>query len=161
MAALDIIFLGILIAVLVPIALIDLRERRIPNWLNLALAVAGLLRIAVIHGQLWAIGRSVLESVVAGVLLVGACLLIKLIDKRAHIGWGDIKFLFASAFWVGLVGSVLVLLLASVTTVVAALVMMPWRKMSLRQTVPFGPMLAFGLLVVFTASAIVQHGQAG
>ncbi len=47
MAGLDFIFLGLLVLLLLPIVLIDLRESRIPNICNLALAAGGLVQALV------------------------------------------------------------------------------------------------------------------
>lgn len=87
----------ITLAVLIPGILyaswIDYAQRRVPNWLNAALAAAGLLAQGVYFG--WAgVGTGLLG------LLVGFALLI--VPWLMHgMGAGDVKLLMAIGCWLG------------------------------------------------------------
>jgi len=148
MSGFDFIFLGLLVLLLLPIVLIDLRESRIPNICNLALAAGGLVQALIRSPTLKTLGLSLGTAVLTFVLLAGTAWLMQKIDRHARIGWGDLKFLTAASLWVGLQGSLVVLILASLVALLATLAMAPWRGMKWREMRPFGPALALGLLVV-------------
>ena len=148
MAGLDFIALGLLVLLLLPVVVIDLRESRIPNLCNLALGVVGLAQALVRSPTLQTLGFTVGAGVVTFLLLAGTAWLMQKIDRNARIGWGDLKFLTAASLWVGVQGSLIVLVLASVVALLATLALAPWRGVKWREMRPFGPALAFGLLVV-------------
>jgi leader peptidase (prepilin peptidase)/N-methyltransferase len=154
MAGIDIVFVGLLVPILLSIALIDLQQRRIPNRLNLLLALLGFVH-AMIKNPGW---RQVLLALatllLAFIAFAGTSWIVRRIDRHARIGWGDLKFLIAASLWVGFDGSVAVLLVASLCSLLAALAGMLKHGMSWGQLRPFGPMLAIAMLTVVTASFI-------
>jgi leader peptidase (prepilin peptidase)/N-methyltransferase len=89
---------------------------------------------------------------VQGVLTLGLFVVtawvMRWVSRNAIIGWGDLKFLVAVSLWVGLSGSVTVLLVASVLHIAVVLAMMPWQGWRKDRLHPFGPMLAVGALGV-------------
>jgi len=99
---------------LVLAAYLDLRVRRIPNPLNLALAAGG-----VTHA-LWVAGpRQGLWSL-AGIALGVVLLLYQF--RRGLMGAGDVKLLGAIGAWTGMVGVLYVLLIGSALGGVLAVV---------------------------------------
>ncbi|MGF6232047.1 leader peptidase (prepilin peptidase)/N-methyltransferase [Inquilinus ginsengisoli] len=156
MSGVDFIFLGLLILLLLPIVLIDLRESRIPNICNLALAVGGLAQALVRSPTLQTLGLALGAAVLTFALLAGTAWVMQKIDRHARIGWGDLKFLTAASLWVGLQGSLVVLILASMVALLATLAMAPWRGVKWREMRPFGPALAVGLLVV-TVTVFIRN----
>lgn len=148
MSGFDFIFLGLLVLLLLPIVLIDLRESRIPNVCNLGLAAGGLVQALVRSPTLKTLGLSLGAAVLTFLLLAGTAWVMQKIDRHARIGWGDLKFLTAASLWVGLQGSLAVLILASLVALLTTLAMAPWRGVKWREMRPFGPALALGLLVV-------------
>ncbi len=148
MTPLNAIFLGLLILMMIPVVVIDLRERRIPNMINLAIALVGLVH-AVWQDPRWITPAIMLgQAALVLVVLVGTTSVMRLVSPRSKIGWGDLKFLAAASLWVGLDGAVFVLLLASAGQILVAVAMAPWRGLDLRELRPFGPMLAGGLVIV-------------
>jgi leader peptidase (prepilin peptidase)/N-methyltransferase len=148
MSAPNALFLGVLILLMIPVVVIDLRERRIPNWLNLAIAASGIVH-GMWHDPSWrALGLMLFQAGLVTLLLIGTTVVLRMLSRGARIGWGDLKFLAAAALWVGMDGAVIVLLLASIGQLLVALAMAPWRGLRLREMQPFGPMLAGGLIVV-------------
>jgi leader peptidase (prepilin peptidase)/N-methyltransferase len=147
-----IIFVGILILLLVPIVAIDLRERRIPNALNAALAVAGLVFQAVTAASYAALPRAIAEAAAIIVLFLGLIGLMRLLKRPGTLGLGDIKFLAAAGIWVGFIGSTIVFVAASLLALGFTLARAPWRTLDLRAAIPFGPFLAVSLAIVFVAS---------
>jgi leader peptidase (prepilin peptidase)/N-methyltransferase len=148
MDGLEFIAIGVLLLLLLPIVLIDLRESRIPNICNLALAAGGLAQALVRSPRLETFGIALAQAVLTFLVLAGTAWLMQRIDRNARIGWGDLKFLTAASLWVGVQGSLVVLVLASVVALVATLALSPWRGVQWREMRPFGPALALGLLVV-------------
>ncbi|MEZ0265434.1 MAG: prepilin peptidase [Phycisphaerae bacterium] len=74
-------------------AAVDVRARRIPNWLTLPLAVAGLLAaglgyVPVTAGQAW-VGAGVGFGLAFAMMAIGA------------MGGGDVKLMMAIGAWVG------------------------------------------------------------
>jgi len=148
MDGLEFIAIGILLLLLLPIVLIDLRESRIPNICNAALALGGLAQALVRSPRPETLVIALAQAVLTFVVLAGTAWLMQRIDRNARIGWGDLKFLTAASLWVGVQGSLVVLVLASVMALITTLALSPWHGMKWREMRPFGPALALGLLVV-------------
>jgi prepilin signal peptidase PulO-like enzyme (type II secretory pathway) len=148
MAGIQIIFVGLLFGLLLLVALIDLRENRIPNWLNLAVAGVGLVYRLVEEPRIGVLGAALLQAVLTLVVFTLVTRIMRWVNKRAYIGWGDLKLLVAVSLWIGLSGSVSVLLVASVLHIAVVVAMLPWRGLHKDELDPFGPMLALGTLGV-------------
>jgi leader peptidase (prepilin peptidase)/N-methyltransferase len=146
------ILLGLaLVAVLVPVALIDLDHRIIPNAIMLPAAVAAL-----------AIGLATDPSGVPEQLIAGAAaggfLLLFAIAYPKGMGMGDVKLAAVMGLFLG--RSVAVALLGGVLagTVAGALVMARVGVGAGRKTaVPFGPFLALGGVVGLLAGPTIVH----
>jgi leader peptidase (prepilin peptidase)/N-methyltransferase len=140
-----------LIAVLVPVALIDLEHRIIPNKITLPAAVAAV-----------AIGcaldlRGVPEQLIAGAGAGGFLLFFAFAYPRG-MGMGDVKLAAVLGLFLG--RSVAVAILAGVLlgTVVGALVMVRVGVEKGRKTaVPFGPFLAIGGVIGLFAGPAIVH----
>lgn len=126
----------------------DLREGLLPDWMNALVAASGLVRTVVLTDlpqALWDI---------AAALAVGAALLLLrrlyLIARgRQGLGLGDVKFLMAATLWAGLPGLPILLLIATMTALVAVLFLrMRGQSMTGETALPFGPFLVIGLLSV-------------
>jgi leader peptidase (prepilin peptidase) / N-methyltransferase len=140
------------------LAWIDLRRGIIPDWLNLAIAVIGLARAVILDGWAAALGAGC-EGIVIGAIVWLLRRLYFMFRKFQGLGLGDVKLLAASAIWIGVVGVPVQLLVAALTALAAAGVMQLAGRTMTRQTpLPFGPLLAFGLLV---ALALQQGGWIG
>jgi len=149
----DIVALGALVLLLVPIIAIDLRERRIPNLLNAALAVVGII-FQLATAPTW---RAAAASLIAPVAIIAVFLALifamKLLRRPGTLGLGDVKFLAAASIWVGFVGSTLVFVVASLLALAFTLARAPWRTLDLRAAIPFSPFLAVSLALVFVLGA--------
>jgi len=144
----DFIALGLLVLLLLPIVLIDLRESRIPNICNLALGAVGLGQAVAREPALMTLAVALAQGAITFMMLGGIAWLIQKVDRNARIGWGDLKFLTAASLWVGVQGSLIVLVLACLVELLPKLALAPWRGMKWREMRPFGPALAVGLLAV-------------
>jgi leader peptidase (prepilin peptidase) / N-methyltransferase len=129
------------------LAWIDLRRGLIPDWLNLAIAVFGLARAAMLDGWAAALNAGC-EGIVVGVIVWLLRQLYFMFRKFQGLGLGDVKLLAASGIWIGIAGVPLQLLVASLTALAAAAVMQfAGRSMTGQTAIPFGPFIALGLLV--------------
>ena len=140
-----------LVAVLIPIALIDLDYRIIPNKITLPASVLAI-----------GIGLALKPSAVPEQLLAGAAaagfLLVFVLAYPRGMGMGDVKLAGVLGLFLG--RSVAVALLAAVLagTLVGAVIMARRGVQQGRKTaVPFGPFLAFGGLVGLFAGGAVVH----
>lgn len=141
----------VLVAVLVPVALIDFDHRIIPNKLTLPAAVAAL-----------ALGLALKPSGVPAQLIAGAAaagfLLLFALAYPRGMGMGDVKLAGVLGLFLG--GSVAVAILTGVlaATIVGAVVMARVGVERGRKTaLPFGPFLAAGGIVALLAGPAILH----
>jgi leader peptidase (prepilin peptidase)/N-methyltransferase len=133
----------LLVTALVPIALIDLEHRLIPNRITLPAAIA-----AVVAGLVLDVGF-VPEQLIAGAAAGGFFLLAALAYPRG-MGMGDVKLAGVLGLYLGraVAPALFIALIAGV--LVGALVIARKGASEGRKTaVPFGPFLALGGLVSF------------
>jgi leader peptidase (prepilin peptidase)/N-methyltransferase len=134
----------------VVLAWIDLRRGLIPDWLNLAIALAGLARAAVLDGRAAALTAGC-EGVAIGAIVWMLRRLYFRLRKAQGLGLGDVKLLAASAVWIGIAGVPMQLLVASLIALAAAGVLqLAGRPMTRQTSLPFGPFLVLGLLVTLS-----------
>lgn len=144
------IFLALLAIACVLLALVDIRHGIIPNWLNLAIAVAGLAR-AFLSGA----SAGVFSAGCEGVAIGAVAWLLRWLFFRLRgyqgLGLGDVKLLVASGVWIGIAGVPVQLLVASLTALAAAgILQFSGHRMTRQTALPFGPFLALGLFVALT-----------
>lgn len=142
------IFFVLLSVLLVWLSLVDLREMRIPNALNAALAISGAA-----HG--WLIGSpnlldGSLGAAVGGATLYAVATSYQRLKKIAGLGLGDVKLFAASGFWLGWQGLAPALLIAALS----ALAFVGLRAgvtgaFDPRRRLPFGPFLSVGIFASF------------
>ena len=150
-SAADIVLGLVLVAVLVPVALIDFEHRIIPNKITLPAAVA-----AVAIGAALDL-RGVPEQLIAGAAAGGFLLAFLLMYPRG-MGMGDVKLAAVLGLFLG--RSVAVAILAGVltATLVGAVVIARVGVEKGRKTaVPFGPFLALGGIIGLFAGPAIIH----
>lgn len=145
----------VLVAVLVPLALIDLDTRRLPNRITLP---AGLAAIA-LGTILDASGEP--ERLLAGVA-AGAFFLLVAVAYPQGMGIGDVKLAAVLGLFLGrdVAAALLVALVAGV--LVGALIVARKGMAEGRKTgVPFGPFLALGAIVALLAGGALVDAYVG
>lgn len=137
---------AILATLLIAVAVIDARTRRIPDLLNLAILACG-------FAAAWRLNLSITAALIGAVLgyalIFAANALFRKWRARDGIGMGDAKLLGALGAWVGWMGLPFVGLAASAAGLAYALL----RGRSSTDTMPFGPFLAAGGFSVWVAQA--------
>jgi leader peptidase (prepilin peptidase)/N-methyltransferase len=140
-----------LIALLVPVALIDLDHRIIPNKLTLVGAVAAVA----IGGALKPSGLP--EQLIAGAAAGGFFLVFVLAYPRG-MGMGDVKLAAVLGLFLGRSVAVAILGAVLIGTVVGSAVMARVGVEKGRKTaVPYGPFLALGGLIALLAGPAIVH----
>jgi leader peptidase (prepilin peptidase) / N-methyltransferase len=136
------VWLGLaLVAVLVPVAFIDLDHRIIPNAIVLPGAVAAVAIVAATEPSTLA------EHLIAGVAAAGFLLVAVLAYPRG-MGMGDVKLAGVLGLYLGRsVGPAMLVALLSGTIVGVVIIARKGAAEGRKTAVPFGPFLALGGLV--------------
>jgi leader peptidase (prepilin peptidase)/N-methyltransferase len=130
------------------LAWIDLDRGIIPDWLNLAIASLGLSK-ALVVGDAAAGLEAACEGAAIGIVFWLLRRLYFALRTFQGLGLGDVKFMAAAGIWVGVAGLPVLLMIAALTALFCAGVMqLAGRQLNARSSLPFGPFLAIGLLVV-------------
>lgn len=138
--------LALLSVASIAIVLIDLRRGLIPDWLNLAIALTGLARVAAFDGSV-AVLIAGCEGIAVGAIVWALRRLYFSLRRFQGLGLGDVKLLAASAVWIGMSGVPVQLLVASLTALAAAgMLRLAGHRMTRQTSLPFGPFLVAGLL---------------
>ncbi|MBC2666287.1 prepilin peptidase [Novosphingobium flavum] len=106
-------------------ALLDLTTRRLPNWLCLLTAAAGLGATWLISGPA-ATGSALLHGLIA--LVIGMVLF-----RLAVVGGGDAKFYTGAAMWFPLASGIRLLLSVSLTGLALFIAWFVYRRLSGRK----------------------------
>jgi leader peptidase (prepilin peptidase)/N-methyltransferase len=141
----------VLVVVLVPVALIDVEHRIIPNKITLPAAVA-----AVAIGAALDL-KGVPEQLIAGAGAGGFLLAFLLMYPRG-MGMGDVKLAVVLGLFLGRSVGVAILAGVLTATLVGAVVIARVGVEAGRKTaVPFGPFLAFGGVIGLFAGPAIIH----
>ena len=130
----------------------DYREQRIPNIFPLVLALTGLLCLGA--GYLFSqegAGAYLASSLIATVL-VAACMTVAALLSGNGIGTGDIKLLCALALTGGVYTVGGTLFFGMSVCFVTAVILLLFRKKTMKESLPFGPFIFIGYMIsVFTS----------
>jgi prepilin peptidase CpaA len=149
------ILLGLLAAMLLAAAALDLRSRTIPNGLNLAIALLALPYYWAVGLALWPdvalqLGVAILVfAAFAGVFALGA------------MGGGDVKLVAAVALWLPWPGVIALLVLMSLAGGALTLAMVVRQRISRPESaleIPYGVAIAFGGLWLIGQRFLYQFG---
>ncbi|MFN3312446.1 MAG: prepilin peptidase [Hyphomonas sp.] len=134
---------------LLALAAIDRRTFLLPDGLNAAVLAAGAVMVAVVKPEEWPLH---VTGAVAG---YGLLRMVEVVYRRLRgvdgLGRGDAKLLGAIGGWVGLAGIPPVLLIASLSAILATLATSLVRRQSVsgQTAIAFGPWIALGGYVVW------------
>jgi leader peptidase (prepilin peptidase)/N-methyltransferase len=139
--------LVLLLALTLSAAIVDLRRMIIPNQINLALGLSGLLVAAL--SPSWDLADAFLGLSAAGLSAFALRLAYRQFRGFEGLGLGDVKFIAAGGAWTGLEDFPVFLLLAALCGLAyVALRAMLRRPLGKGERIPFGPCLASGLIAV-------------
>jgi leader peptidase (prepilin peptidase) / N-methyltransferase len=150
--AADDVWLGLaFVLLLVPVTLIDLDHRIIPNRLMLVGAVAAPAILLLTETD------ALLEHAIAAAA-AGGFLLLAAVAYPRGMGMGDVKLAAVMGLFLGrAVGPAMFVALVSGTLVGAAIIARKGAREGRKTAVPFGPFLAFGgLVALFAGDALAD-----
>jgi leader peptidase (prepilin peptidase) / N-methyltransferase len=149
--ALDVALGLILVTALVPITLIDLEHRLIPNRITGPAAAAALVAIV-------ALGSGFLVEALVAAAAGGGFFLLAAIASPRGMGMGDVKLVAMLGLFLGrAVGPAILIALVLGVVVGAVIIARKGTTAGRKTAVPFGPFLAIGGLVAyFVGDAIVD-----
>ena len=127
------------IVLLTAAAIIDIKERRIPDKLVFAGAAIGLIF------SLFDSNRGFLDSLIGGVTAGLVLLLIHYITKGG-LGLGDVKLFGCAGIYLGLESTVSAMLLAAATSGLFSLVLICINRDNKKRELPFAPFILMGVL---------------
>jgi leader peptidase (prepilin peptidase)/N-methyltransferase len=141
----------VLVLLLVPVTLIDLDHRLIPNKITYPGAVVAVALVALLDPD------SLVEHLIAGVA-AGGFLLVAAIVQPKGMGMGDVKLAFVLGLFLGrAVAPAIFAALIAGSLIGAIIIARVGVKQGRKAGIPFGPWLAFGGLVgLFAGDAIVD-----
>ena len=136
-----------LFAFLISLAWTDFKTFRLPNKLSFPLIILGLIQSYLLSD----IRASILGAIIGYLFFVAIEKGFKALRGKEGLGRGDAKLLAAGGAWCGWSGLPLIVLIASLIGIILAVI----PKYRAAGKIPFGPCLAFGIFMVWTASAYV------
>ena len=146
---------AILAAMLIVVAAGDLRNRLIPNWLNLAIALTAI-------PFWWLSGYALWPDIAIQIgLAAGLFMFFAIIFHLGMMGGGDVKLLAVLGLWLPLASMVKLLVIMSIAGGVLTLVMLArkWRASSEEKTeVPYGVAIAFAGMWLIGERFLYQFG---
>lgn len=83
-------------------------------------------------------------------------LLLFLLTKGKGMGFGDVKFSFVIGFLLGFPATVYALYIAFLTGAFVSLILILWRRKQIKSTIPFGPFLVVGTMIVLFSPESVE-----
>ncbi|MBL4853971.1 MAG: prepilin peptidase [Robiginitomaculum sp.] len=142
----------VLLSVLAALAVIDFKTMILPNMLTFPLIFIGLL-FAYWQNALLA---GVIGTAVGYAGLVALELAYKRLRGIDGIGRGDAKLLAAGGAWCGWYGLSFILLIASFSGLIHALILSKSGADPKNQKLPFGPHLALGIFLTWLALFVLR-----
>lgn len=147
LARMPIILSLVFFALLLSAAIVDFRTLRIPDALNVVIALCGL-------GATALLGRSIFDALLGMAfgyaLIFAANAAYRALRGRDGIGMGDAKLLGASGAWLGWTGLPFVALLGSAAGIIfVAIQSIRGRPLQAQDAMAFGPFLCVGIFVTW------------
>ena len=140
---------------LLTLALIDARLYVLPDLITLPLMWLGLLINT--QEQFAPVAAAVLGAIIGYLSLWTIYWLYKLLRNKEGMGYGDFKLSAAIGAWLGWQAMPSVVLVAALTALCTAAVLLLAGRLRIEQPMPFGPFLAFaGFLTMCLDQSVAQ-----
>lgn len=149
MSAIELSFLALLIVLVMAISVVDLAAMRIPNTLNLSLAIAG-------AGLIWLTQP---EALLRQLLFAGLMIMVLFTIRQIHmwasgrtgLGLGDVKMGGAAAIWVHPTHFPLLIFFASGGALLGILAgkVISGVPLDTKRRIPFGPFIGLALIMTW------------
>ena len=128
-------------------SVLDIRTKRIPNNLVLAMLVAWV--ITVVPVLFFDISRAFLliKDSAFGFALGGGLFLLVYVISRKGLGGGDVKFMAVAGLYLGFHGVIPTIFCGSILAAITALILILLKKLNRKDTMPLAPFLYVGMLI--------------
>lgn len=138
----------LIISLLITISIIDLKHKIIPDSLNIAGGILGIIFIILEK-------TIITDSLIGAGIGLGFFLLIALITNA--MGGGDIKLMAALGFIFGVKGVLFITLFSFVTGAVISLFLLITKVKSRKDEIPFGPFISLSaLMYIYFGNEIIN-----
>lgn len=132
------------------VVLADLRYHIIPDEMIIILLMLAVLhRIILPLFSITAGDFSPINAIVSSLVLGGIFMGLVLITRGKGMGWGDVKFAFWMGLFLGYPGSVVAFYLAFLTGALISLILIAWKRKTMKSAIPFGPFLVGATVISF------------
>lgn len=147
-------FSVLIVIVLVSISIVDHYLMIIPDSYNIFIGITSLVKIIYCvlqkQPQMFYGKWDLISGLSITILLM---LITYLISKKKEImGFGDLKLLLSVVIMIGLINQLLVLFVSCLVAVVVEVVVFHLK----RKMIPFGPYLAFGIMIVILFQPLIR-----
>lgn len=143
-----------ILAILWPVAYIDLKEHLIPNvYLILALVMRGIILIPELCiSPMDAVAQFLSELIGCGILLA-FCLLVRIVSRKG-LGMGDVKLFSILPLFLGALGGMRAMMYSMVIIFVQACFCLITKRKGKKDVLPFAPSIAGGVWIIVILSGI-------
>ena len=144
----------ILILLLIPITIIDIKKKIIPNSLVIIGALSGIVLMFFDIANIW----TYIWGIVFGLgLFVAIILLSELIMKQQGMGEGDAKLMGVVGLLIGLPNTILTTLISFFAGAIFGIIALASKKVKPGTEIPFGPFIALGAVIsIFFGNSIID-----
>ena len=129
---------------LIAIFFIDLKHKIIPDELVIT-ALLGAIGVLFLNPNRYPVSNYVLSALGASSFFI----LLILITRGRGMGWGDVKFGGVMGVLLGFPGIVVALYIAFLTGAMVSVMLILFRRLTLKKTIAFGPFLVAGTVSVY------------
>ena len=145
-------YLGVLIVALILLFAIDLDQRLLPDVITYPIAAYALLGFVTGIGPIVRAPGDLLVAAIAAVAVPALLFLLSVPFGAGAIGIGDLKLLLGVGLLVGAERLIATVIVGAVAAAVGILVLLAFRRISLKSYVPYGPFLIIGAIWAVTVS---------
>jgi len=132
---------------------LDIKTKRIPNILVLAMLAAWAVTIAPALVLDAGAAAALLCDSAAGFAVGGAVFLSVYIISRGGLGGGDVKFMAAAGLYIGFAGTLSAMLCGTVLSALTGVLLLLLKKAGPKDAMPLAPFLCAGIIItVMTGS---------
>ena len=128
-------------------AIVDIKSKRVPNSLILAMLVAWAIIMAPKTLMDTDTAVRLLRDSAIGCAMGGGMFLFVYIVSRKGLGGGDVKFMACAGLYLGFGGTVSVMLYGSVLATLTGLTLILLKKIGRKDMIPLVPFLYIGILI--------------
>ena len=128
-------------------AVFDLKTRKIPNRLILAMLAAWAITITPMLFVYTEAMIGYLKEAVLGLAISGGLFLLVYLISRKGLGGGDVKFMAVVGLYLGFGGAIPVMLYGTILAALTGLVLILLKKIERKDSIPLAPFLFAGIII--------------